>query len=289
MPLRALPPGPWNIAHRGARSLAPENTLVAAAIAHARGAHLWELDVTLTRDGAPVVFHDDTLTRTTDVATRPEFADRAPWRVADFTLAELRTLDAGSWFAARDPFGQVAAGLVAPETLAGFAGLRVPTLAEALAFTRDRAWGVNLELKDQGGRPGEEALVGGVVGLVGEFGLADRVLLSSFQHRYLAEAKRVAPRLALGVLVEGPAPADPVALVQGLGAQAYHPRWPRVSRAEIARLGAAGIAVNAWTLNGEAEWQRALAAGVAGVFTDFPQRLAPLLKSRQEGRLPPRD
>ncbi len=74
--------------------IAPENTIDAARKARAIGADLWETDVTVTADGEPVLIHDDTLTRTTDVKQR--FPDRSPWTCRDFTLEEIRSLDAGS-------------------------------------------------------------------------------------------------------------------------------------------------------------------------------------------------
>jgi glycerophosphoryl diester phosphodiesterase len=88
-----------NYAHRGASGYAPENTLAAFGLAAELGAQAVELDVRRTLDGALVVLHDATLERTTDAAAR--FPDRAPWAVGSFTLAEVRTLDAGSWFDAR--------------------------------------------------------------------------------------------------------------------------------------------------------------------------------------------
>ena len=102
------PPFPLVVAHRGARGHAPENTLVSAALGHAADADLWELDVNYTKDGRLVVVHDDTLTRTTNVESA--FPGRPSYRVCDFTLEEIRSLDTGSWYAGRDPFGRVAAG-----------------------------------------------------------------------------------------------------------------------------------------------------------------------------------
>src|SRR3984957_6809237 len=95
---------PVVVAHRGDSFHAPENTLEAARLAQQAGADAWELDVQLTRDGVPVVLHDESLLRTTDVATR--FKDdpggRAGFRVSDFDFEEIRSLDAGSWFVAAD-------------------------------------------------------------------------------------------------------------------------------------------------------------------------------------------
>src|SRR5262245_60378592 len=91
---------PIVVAHRGDSFHAPENTLAAARQAWRAGADAWEIDVRLTRDGVPVVLHDESLERTTDVALRYQKDPRGKdgFRVSDFDLAEVVTLDAGSWF-----------------------------------------------------------------------------------------------------------------------------------------------------------------------------------------------
>jgi glycerophosphoryl diester phosphodiesterase len=126
-PAAAAPPAPSApsagevdvVAHRGSSGAAPENTLAAVELALAHRADVVENDIQRTKDGELVVMHDLTLARTTDV--EEVFPDRAPWNVADFTLAEIKQLDAGSWFS--------------PE----FAGERVPTLAEWVRAVGRRA------------------------------------------------------------------------------------------------------------------------------------------------------
>ena len=135
-----------NIAHRGARSLAPENTLAAARKGREIGADLWELDVAVTADGELVVLHDDTLDRTSNVAEI--FPDRRKNLVYSFSMAELRRLDFGSWFVKTDPFKQIAAGAVSQAEQDKYKGEPIPTLREALVFTRDNHWRVNIEIKD---------------------------------------------------------------------------------------------------------------------------------------------
>ena len=271
------------IAHRGARSVAPENTILAAQRGLEEGADLWELDVQLTADGHLVVVHDDTLERTTDVASRPEHAGRAPWRVCDFTLDEVRGLDAGGWYEAADPFGQVASGGVTADDLALFPGLRIPTLDEALAFTADHGWRVNVEIKDMTVNadgspgspgcppyPGDAAVVRAVLECIRVHGLTEQVILSSFRHDYLRYAAALEPALALAALVEDVRPADPVALCRDLGVVAYHPGDDIVTEADVAALRAMGVAVNVWTVNEEADMRRFIDWGVSGLITDFP-------------------
>lgn len=264
-----------NIAHRGARSLAPENTLAAARKALEIGADMWELDVAMTADGVPFVVHDDTLERTSNV--RQLFPDRKPWSNHLFTWAEVQQLDFGSWFVASDPFKQIAAGNVSQAELESYRGEKAPTLREALVFTRENNWRVNVEIKDLTGTPGDATVVEKVVALIDELGMADRVLISSFNHSYIVRAKAANPRIATAALVERADP-DPVALLRRLNAQAYNPRGTAVRLEDIGRLREAGFAMYVWTVNEERDMRTLIAAGVSGIFTDFPQRLKPLVE-----------
>ena len=167
-----------NIAHRGARSLAPENTLAAARMARHAGADMWELDVAVSADGALFVMHDDSLQRTTNAALR--FPDRAPWTFSGFTLAELEQLDYGSWFSESDPFGEAAAGNITPAAMAAFRGEPLLTLRAALHFTRRHAWQVNVEIKRLPAPLENFPAAAAVVAMVDELGMAEQVVVSSF-------------------------------------------------------------------------------------------------------------
>jgi glycerophosphoryl diester phosphodiesterase len=254
------------IAHRGAASLAPENSLTAARKALALGADMWELDVSVTADGQLVVLHDDSLTRTSNAPTR--FSERAPWLVSSFTLAEVQQLDTGSWFVANDPFGTIAAGLVSLVEQANFIGEIIPSLHEALLFTRNHNWRANIEMKAL--LPAQEnfPVVEAVVGLIEELGMIDRVLLSSFVHPYLRRARAINPAIAIAALVDE-GETWPVELFF----EALHPYYADVTPEKVAPLRQAGIAVNPWTVNDPADMQRLIRAGVTGLITDFPQRV----------------
>jgi glycerophosphoryl diester phosphodiesterase len=262
------------IAHRGARSLAPENTLAAARRALEIGAEMWEVDVQMSADGKLFLTHDDTFCRTSDVETL--FPDRSPWNVQTFRADEIRRLDCGSWFCVDDPFGQVALGEVTPEEVEAFRGEPIPTLREALAFTRDNDWLINVELKDHSGTPGDGSVVEQAVALVEEVGVVGRVLLSSFNHSYLERVRAINPGIATGALVLEPVP-DPVQLLRALDASAYHPWSQIVVGDDVARLRQAGYDVFVWTVNHVSEMQSLIRMGVTGIFTDFPQVLKTLL------------
>lgn len=263
-----------NIAHRGARSLAPENTLAAARKGLELGADLWELDVQLTADGELIVLHDDTLDRTSNA--EDVFPQRQPWRVYEFTLDEVGQLDLGSWFNATDPFGEIAAGNVSAAEQQSYVGEPAPTLREALQWTKDHDWRVNVELKDIGDQPGAGTFVERVVDLVDELDVADRVLISSFNHDYLRRVEAANPEIETGALSAWFV-RDVANYIRELGADAYNPSVSVIAAPQIQTLRDQGIDVYIYTVNEPAKLQELVAAGASGIFTDYPQRLADVL------------
>jgi glycerophosphoryl diester phosphodiesterase len=274
---------PLNIAHRGARSLAPENTLLAGWKAVSSGADIWEIDVQLTSDEIPVVIHDDTLSRTSDIQKADAFAPRHPWFVYDFTLSELRVLDFGAWFAAADPFGQIAAGAVSGEDLMDFKDQPIPTLWDALVYANQGNLRINIEIKALDHAPGNAVIVKKVVELVEDLNMAADVLISSFKYDYLRQVKALNPGISIAVLAESPHP-DPLKLIRDLGAEAYHPRSNAIYPEDVGPLRKAGIFVNVWTLNDEPSIMKFIKAGVSGIFTDFPQLLTKIKKQIRPAR-----
>ena len=259
------------VAHRGARSLAPENTLAAARLGLAAGAGMWETDVRLSKDGEPVLVHDPDLARTSDAPAR--FAARAPWQVDQFTLEELKSLDFGSWFEKADPFGQIAAGRASRTEPARYAGEPVVTLREAIRFTVENDWLLNIEIKDLAGRVGHDSVVEKVVSTVREVGAAERVLVSSFNYHYLARLRRVDRDIRTGVLTDRFEP-DPAALMSELDAYSFNPS-PRVfCPVQVLRLKKKGFKVLVWVLNNRPVSKAFFLMGADGIFTDFPQRFS---------------
>jgi glycerophosphoryl diester phosphodiesterase len=262
-----------NIAHRGARSIAPENTLLAARKGLEAGADLWETDLAVTRDEQLILCHDPSLRRTTDVGLK--FPERAQESPARFTLAEIRTLDAGSWFVETDPFGRIAAGALSPAEQGACRGEKVPTLEEALVWTRDVDWVVNLELKRLPTSMAGFPLVDRVLSIIDRVGIApERVRLSSFYHPWLKEVLSLRPDVSVQALIGEKAY---LALDWGfLEFATYNVRHTLVSDEEIRRRKAQGLVINLFTVNDAADMRRYRRLGVDGIFTDFPQRLAHL-------------
>ncbi len=264
---------PLVLAHRGCSSLAPENTLAAARKARQVGASGWELDVQLTADQIPVVIHDGGLLRLTDAASHPAFAGRKPFIVSRFTLAELQLLSTGSPFARRDRHGQIAAGAVTSADLVSFRSEPPPSLRQALALTRELDMVVNVELKNQYDNGRSEILVRRTAEILNEVDMPEQIFISSFNFKYLKQIKALCPAYSTAPLVPQPHP-DPLALMDELGADAYHPGQMMITAEIVARIRNAGKHVNVWTVN-TSEKMRALTDwGVSGIITDFPQRWA---------------
>jgi len=258
------------IAHRGARSLAPENTLAAARKAHSLGADLWETDVAVTADDELVLMHDDAMIRTTNVTD--VFPERIPAAFSTYRLAEIRSLDAGSWFERDDPFGQVAAGAVEPRELALYADEKVPTLREAFELTLELDWFLNLELKAQPSPKNDFDLVGAVLKLADDVKIgAEHLLFSSARFSWLKTLKKRRPEFEVQAIL-GLFPEDSMDFTDPFF-DTYNPRLTRLSIDQIKMQVELGRKLNPFTVNDDEMIARLIEVGVAGLITDFPQRV----------------
>ncbi len=237
-----------NLAHRGARMQAPENTLPAFRLAAELGADGIELDAQLSKDGVAVIMHDFTLDETTN----------GHGRVSDFTLSELKALDAGSHFSAE------------------FAGTPIPTLEEVFAALGPVLL-INVELKTDS--LGDKGLEAEVIRLIENFNLQDRTMLSSFNPFALRRAYRINPKIKRGYLWASDLPW----LVRSkifrplTHADMYHPQWDVLTAEMVKREHARHKLVNIWTCNEENDMRRMIDFGVDTIMTDYPDRLRQVL------------
>jgi len=236
--------GPWVIGHRGASGYAPENTMASFERALALGADAIELDIHPTRDGELVVIHDLELARTTS----------GRGRVSDHPLAEIRALDAGSWFGP------------------SFAGERVPTLRQVLEWARGRVK-VVIEIK-QGPvfHPQIPALL---LEVLDRAAMRADVLVISFDHFSVKEMGALAPDVTTGVLYAA-RPVDAPAMARAAGALVLMPHWAMVERDDVLRAHAASLLIAPWG-GPEQDYARLLSLGVDAVGADFPDRPRALL------------
>ncbi len=180
-------------------------------MAHKIGAHRWETDAVLTRDGKLVLFHDETLTRCTNAAQAfgydpHSFKKKRPPeeaisdRLDNYTRVELKLLDAGSWFERDDPYATVRD--VDPQTLMAFKGERIPSLYDGLVLTNELDWCINVELKDHGRASKSNFHPARVLIELSRSGIApDRATLFSFNHDWLRFLRQQAPEYELQALV----------------------------------------------------------------------------------------
>lgn len=247
------------VAHRGSSGAAPENTLAAVRLAIAQKSDVVENDIQRTSDGELVIMHDVTLARTTDV--EQVFPDRAPWNVRDFTLAEIKQLDAGSWFA--------------PE----FAGERVPTLEEWVNAVGSRA-GMLLEPKALELYPGMEVDLDKELRSLPAFNRAlqrDRVVVQSFNHPWLRVYKDRAPDVTVGLLY-GSRPTAADIAAAATWAEQVNPALGAIDEATVDRIHAEGMEAHVWTVNAGQDMRRAISWDVDGIITNYPQVLLDILR-----------
>lgn len=232
---------PKIIGHRGAAAYAPENTLEGIHTAADMDIDWVELDVKLTKDQVPIIFHDDTLDRTTN----------GTGNVADILYEDLRHLEAGSWFSD------------------SFAGIRIPTLEEALEVLIDRNLGLNLEIKPCPGREKETAEV--ALDILSQiWDDHERLLISSFSHVSMETALEMTSDWHRGLLLPEEWPENWAALAEYLKVSCVNINGNEVSREQVEDIVDLELPILAYTIN-DADRARILQGwGVDGFFSDAP-------------------
>jgi glycerophosphoryl diester phosphodiesterase len=233
------------IAHRGASGYAPENTLAAFRRAVALGVSFIETDLQLTRDAHFVAIHDDTFDRTTT----------GRGAVQQMTLAEVRRLDAGSWFGSE------------------FIGERVPTLSEILEFSAKNDVVFYLELKPSGFWGGEYALINALR----DSGEIQRAVIISFDPVILEALRRIEPTLMTGLIFSGQL-ENPLGRALEIGARQLAVQGDLVTPNLLVEAHKRDLQAVCWTINNPAHMRLLAAAGADGIMSDYPDRLLSALK-----------
>lgn len=250
--LRAQKKGPLVVAHRGFSGRAPENTLAAFELALKSGADMIECDVRVTRDGEVVAFHDRTLDRTTN----------GKGRIENWTLKDLRKLDAGSWFDRK------------------FSAERIPTLSEVLDLLKDRTF-LNIELKaDDEPSQRQTLLRDQVLHIVSSHDAEQRVFLVSFNHRLIREIKEKNPQLTTAIIFKATRDfaSRPSRLVARACADAFVCGRGWLSKRFLQDLRIHRIPLFVYTINTEQDVRRMAKLGVDGVITNYPDLVVRTLR-----------
>ena len=234
---------PWIIAHRGFKKKYPENTLIAFQAAMDAGVPMVELDVTLSRDRKLVVIHDETLDRTTN--------GQGP--VHEFTLEELKQLDAGSWFHS------------------DYAEQRLPELAEVLDLVDCRVI-INIEIKPHAYEPDHpaDAIEKQVVRLAKEKKMQDSILISSFDSNILEQISLMKNPPQIALISENPLERSTVENCKRLNMFSWHPDQQIVTFGQVKELHSAGIRVFPYNVDKPEDCARMIGLKVDGVITDDP-------------------
>ncbi|MFD7029866.1 glycerophosphodiester phosphodiesterase [Streptomyces sp. NPDC059917] len=255
-PLAGLLGLPVVYAHRGASAYAPENTLASIDLAARLGMDWVENDVQRTKDGVLVVIHDDTLKRTTDAAK--VFPKRSPWRVKDFTAAEIARLDAGSWFR--------------PE----FAGARIPTLREYLDRVQLNQGRLLLEVKKPELYPGIEREILDLLdsrGWLDARHVASRLVVQSFSADSVALVHRMRPDVVTAFL--GAPPEEDLERYAAFSDR-INPWFREINADWVARVHALqgphgkAMEVDTWIVDDSDTTQRVVEMGVDGIISNRP-------------------
>lgn len=273
-------------AHRGGRGEATEESLGAFAKALEIGVSTLELDIVLSADGQPMVWHDPRIESEKCEDTGPEFADDPLYPYVGKLVHQLNRAQL--------------ARLICAKRLAEFpdaevmAGNRIATLPEVFALTDAHRAHVryNIETKVEAENPGDSAppqeFVDVILREVRRAGRLDRVDIQSFDWRTLPMVHSVEPDIPLVALFDettwvpgsawlnGIDPAvvtDPLAAATMVAATAVSPHYPLVDRAFVERSHALGLKVIPWTVNETEAMERLIDDGVDGIITDYPSRL----------------
>jgi glycerophosphoryl diester phosphodiesterase len=245
------------IAHRGASAYYPENTLPSFEGAIAMGADMVELDVQLTSDKEVVVYHYEKVSRRTD----------GRGKIADYSLAALKKLDAGSWLDKK------------------FKNTRIPTLIEALDICKNRV-AVNIEIKPESV---SKMSFGGIeekcLKIVEQRGMRKHVVFSSFDPRAIMHLKQIDNTAAVAVLFEKKHYGSrlPSEVVDSVGADAFNCSAYEFNKKWLTNIKSNNIPVNIYTVNDEKKMKKFLDMGVNGIFTNKPDVLKKVLNDKTTG------
>ncbi len=290
-----LPPAFDLQGHRGARGLAPENTLPAFARAAEIGVATLELDIGITKDGAVIVAHDRRLNPDITRDANGNWIAAPGPLVRDLTLAELKRFDVGAIKSGTDYAKQFSSQTAVP-------GTAMPTLAE-IALLPGR---FNIETKISPLAPDDtlepEAFARTLIAEIRRLGIASRATIQSFDWRTLAVVAREAPEIARAYLTterganetvfkgKGASPWTGIdaarhgnstpRVVKAAGGAIWSPFWRDVSPEIVAEAKALGLTVIPWTVNDPAEMTRLIDMKIDGLITDYPDRAKALLDAR---------
>ncbi|MFY0683940.1 MAG: hypothetical protein JXR20_05255 [Balneola sp.] len=235
------------IAHRGASGYYPENTMSAFKAAIEMKADMIELDVLLSKDNVPIVFHDEKLDKKTN----------GEGLVQNLTLSELQKLDAGLWFDKK------------------FEGEKIPTLREVLEYCRNKIL-VNVEIKTEAVSENEHGGVEErVMNIIKDLGVEEQIIISSFDYRVIERITKSNSKIRTALLYEKKQSKkrSPVDLVKDYQVDAFNFNIRQLNDDWASQLNYSEIPFFIYTVNDEEKMRKVMEAGAKGIFSDKPDLL----------------
>lgn len=235
-----------NYAHRGASGYCPENTLSSFIKAIELGCDGIETDVQMTSDGELVLIHDEKVNRTTN----------GKGFVKDYTLKDLKKLDAGSWYDKK------------------FRKETIPTAVELLTLAKEKNIRINFELKN--GIVLYPDLEKKIIDLIYKYGMEHNVIFSSFNHYSMFHCKEISSEIKTALLY-GEGLYKPNMYCKSVKADAIHPDFHAINDGIIKDCNKDAVMVNAWTVNDEETMKRLISYGIDGIITNYPDKLRSII------------
>ena len=223
-----------------------------------------EFDVGFSKDAVAVIIHDYSCERTSNIKNFKEFKNRV--NVYDLTYKELEKLDFGSWFIKKDPFGVIKNKTVNKNEISK---QKILTLKEVLQFFKKNFLPMNIEIKDLSKTQFHKTVVRDIIEVILSENVEDFVLLSSFNHEYLKEAKKIAPFIQRAALQENEHPKDLINYLKKLDIVAYHSDNNIINADIIKSLKKENIYINVCTVNSQKRKDELYSLGVDAIFSDF--------------------
>ncbi len=239
-------------AHRGYSSLYPENTMIAFKKAYEASSDGIELDVQLTKDGEVVIIHDEEVDRTTDKSGL----------VCEFTLKELKELNAGIKFPNITPFTQI------------------PTFEEYCQWVKTTNLITNVELKT--GVIYYQELEKKTIDIIVKYNLEKKVIISSFNHLSLIDTAKYNQELLLAALVEHTGLKNAGYYCKKFGFSFFHPSYKSLNHEMVEECNKHGIQLNVWTVNTQEEIDYCRLLKINGIITNFPKEAREYINSLKE-------
>lgn len=243
------------IAHRGFSGIAPENTIASFQKAIDVGADMIEFDVSLSKDNFPMVIHDKTINRTTN----------GKGKVSDFTLQQLKTFDAGSWYKAK------------------FNDEKIPTLEEVILLSKDKIM-LNIEIKKYSVKRAIkiDGLEYKIVKMLEEYDMISQVLISSFSRVAIQRIKEFNSDIPTALLYRFGINRALIKLFDKSGIYSFNQGKRFFSKKALNDIHNSGIKLNLYTVNQKREMKKFINLGVDGIITNHPDKLIQVINEIEE-------